>query len=337
LLLNVALHGMEEAAGVRRRTSGVNAGKAVPGSSVLVRYADDLVVMCASREQAETVKQRLASWLATRGLAFNEEKTQIVPLDEGFDFLGFNVRRHQEKLLIKPSKAALKRHRERLTAEMRSLRGANASAVIQRLNPIIRGWSAYYRTVVSSAAFAGLDKHVWTLTYKWARRNHPNKSRHWVVDRYFGTFNASRRDRWVFGDRESGLYLQKHAWTKIVRHQLVPGTASPDDPSLAAYWARRRQRSSPPWDGPSLDLLKVQGGRCPACGGYLLLADREPQSPAEWGRWLTVIRRAVRKQAITAERGPGKTDEVVVIRLLHARCRQRPVVVGNKLRASAVS
>ena len=117
---------------------------------MLVRYADDLVALCHSREQAEQVKARLAAWLAPRGLAFNEDKTRIVHLDEGVDFLGFNVRRYRGKLLIKPSKAAVKRIRERLTAEMRALRGPNAQTVLIRLNPIIRGWSAYYRTVVSS-------------------------------------------------------------------------------------------------------------------------------------------------------------------------------------------
>jgi len=88
LLLNVALHGMEGAAGARYRTSGVDAGKAVRGSPVVVRYADDLLALCVSREQAEQVKQRLAAWLAPRGLAFNEEKTRVVHLDQGCDFLG---------------------------------------------------------------------------------------------------------------------------------------------------------------------------------------------------------------------------------------------------------
>ena len=123
---------------------------------------------------------------------------------------------------------------------------------------------------MSSRVFTKLDKHVWTLTYKWAKHTHPNKSRHWVVNRYFGEFNRSRRDRWVLGDRDSGAYLQKHTWTKIVRHQMVPGTASPDDPTLAEYWARRRQRSTPPLDRVSLRLIKAQHGRCPACGGLLL-------------------------------------------------------------------
>jgi len=323
LLLSVALHGMEQAAGVRYHSSGSKAGTTMADSPVVVRYADDQVALCASREQAEQVKARLAEWLKPRGLAFNEDKTRIVHLDDGFDFLGFNVRRYQGKLLIKPSKAALRRHRERLAAEMKALRGANASAVIQRLNPIIRGWSTYYRGVVSSEAFSKLDTHVWKLTYKWARRSHPNKSKGWVVSRYFDAFNKSRRDRWVFGDRDSGAYLFRHAWTNIVRHELVKGAASPDDPALADYWARRRQRHPPPLDGVSLRLIKAQRGRCPVCGGLLLLADHEPQGLPEWEQWLMVIRKAVRKQAVNAERGPEMADDADKIRLIHAQCQPR--------------
>ena len=139
-LLNVALHGLEEAAGVRYRARGPRAGDTERGSPVAVRYADDMVVLCHSQQQAEQVKARLAEWLAPRGLAFNEDKTRIVHLSEGFDFLGFNVRRYpNRKLLIKPSQAAIRRVRERLASELRTLRGGNAMAVIARLNPIIRG------------------------------------------------------------------------------------------------------------------------------------------------------------------------------------------------------
>ncbi len=336
LLLNVALHGMEEAAGVLTRRSGSHAGETVKGSPVVVRYADDLVALCVSREQAEEVKSRLATWLAPRGLAFNEDKTHVVHLDEGFDFLGFNVGRYQDKLLIKPSKAALQRHRERLAAEMLALRGSNAEAVISRLNPIIRGWSAYYRTTVASQAFAKLDNYLWMLTYKWANHSHPNKPKRWVVARYFGPYNRSRSDRWVFGDRDSGAYLLRFSWTKIVRHQLVPGTASPDDPALADYWAKRRQRSTPPLDGVSLGLLKTQGGRCPLCSELLLLADREPQSPDEWEQWITVTRKAVRKTAIAIERRHGTSDEATALQLVHADCRRRSRTADvTKARGSA--
>jgi RNA-directed DNA polymerase len=155
---------MEKAAGVRYVKSGSRVGLAARSSPVVVRYADDLVAMCVSVEQAHEVKRRLSTWLAPRGLTFNEAKTRIVHLDEGFDFLGFNVRRYQRKLLIKPSKAAVRRLRERLAAEMKALRGANIAAVLTRLNPIVRGWSAYYRTVVSSKVFARLDNYMWALT-----------------------------------------------------------------------------------------------------------------------------------------------------------------------------
>src|SRR5260370_2170528 len=112
--MNVALHGMEEAAGVRYIRAGSNAGTARPGSPVLVRYADDLLALCHSREQAGQVKARLAAWLAPRGLAFNEDKTRIVHLDDGVDFLGFNVPRDRGNLLSTPSKAAVKPIPERL-------------------------------------------------------------------------------------------------------------------------------------------------------------------------------------------------------------------------------
>ena len=139
VIMNVALHGMEQAAGVRYWEGGATL-RAVPGTPVLVRYADDLAVLCATRAQAEQVKERLAGWLEPRGLAFNEAKTRIVHLSQGFDFLGFSIRRYPNgKLLTKPSKEAMRRIRERLSNEAIAMRGANADALIARLNPIITG------------------------------------------------------------------------------------------------------------------------------------------------------------------------------------------------------
>jgi RNA-directed DNA polymerase len=315
--MNVALHGLEGAAGVRYRQTGAHAGETEAGSPILIRYADDLVALCHSRDEAEQVKARLAAWLAPGGLVFNEDKTRIAHLDDGYDFLGFNVRRYSGTLLIKPSKAALQRIRDRLSAEVVDLRGSNAAAVIAKLNPIIRGWAAYYRGVVSSEAFASLDLHMWKLTYKWAKHTHPKKSKHWVASRYFGRFNRSRQDRWVFGDRESGAYLTKFAWIKIVRHQMVPGRASVDDPALSEYWAARRSKRKPPLSTTGLRLLHKQHGRCPLCGGLLLHADREPQSPSEWEQWLKVTRQAVHKNAITADPGRGTPDSAASFRLIH--------------------
>jgi len=323
LLLNVALHGLETAAGVRYWASGLTR----PGSPVAVRYADDLVVLCHSQEQALQVRMRLAEWLFPRGLVFNQDKTTVVHLTKGFDFLGFNVRRYRGKLLIKPSKAAIRRVRSRLAVEMRTLRGSNATAVLAAIVPIVRGWSAYYRGVVSKRVYASLDDYMWKLTYKWATYSHPNKPKFWVTKRYFGQFNPVRQDRWVFGDRDSGAYLPKFAWTKIVRHYMVPGTASPDDPDLAQYWADRRRRSKPPLDNATLRLLKAQGGRCPLCGDHLLLVDREPHSPHEWEQWLTGTRKAMARLNLVADGRPGVPAD---IRLVHTTCQRRTTGAGRQ-------
>jgi RNA-directed DNA polymerase len=315
VLLNVAPHGMEQAAGVRYDPNGW----ARADSPVLIRYADDLVALCHSRQQALEVKARLANWLAPRGLVFNEDKTRVVTLDEGFDFLGFNVRRYRGKPLIKPSKAAIRRVRERLRTELRSLRGTNAPTVIKRLNPIIRGWAAYYRTQVSSDVFSALDGYPWRLTYKWARFSHANKPKRWVVHRYFGQFNRNRHDRWVFGDRASGAYLHKFAWTGIVRHQIVKGAASADDPALADYWAWRRRKAPPPINNTSLRQLEAQDGRCPICGAPLLAVDDRPRTPHEWERWLATTPAT---STIVTVREHGTSDPAEP-RLIHAHCRTR--------------
>ena len=206
-----------------------------------------MVVLCHSQQQAGQVKARLAEWLAPRGLAFNEDKTRIVHLSEGFDFLGFNVRRYpNRKLLIKPSQAAIRRVRERLTSELRTLRGGNAMAVIARLNPIIRGWAAYYRGVVSSRLFSSLDHYLWHITYKWATWRHKNKPKRWIVGRYFGKFNKFRNDHWIFGDRDSGAYMVRFSWTAIERHVPVKGAASPDDPAPGQLLGRTAEEGETP-------------------------------------------------------------------------------------------
>jgi RNA-directed DNA polymerase len=319
LILNIVLHGMETAAGVRYFKRSRGGIETAPDAPVLIRYADDMLVFCHSREHAEQVKVQLTKWLRPRGLVFNQAKTQIVHVNQGCDFLGFSIRRYHGRLpLIKPSDDAVRRIRLRLRTEMRTLLGGNAAAVMRTLTPIIRGWAAYYRTQVSSEVFSALDDYMWKLLYKWAKRTHPNKSRRWRIDRYFGRFNSARNNRWVFGDKDTGAYLPKFAWTKIVRHVMVTGTASPDDPALARYWANRRGRQH---NGPLsvllLAKLKAQRGRCPLCGTMLLHADREPQSPREWEQWLRGTRTAISKLNIAT--GTSPDDQ----RLIHTACRNR--------------
>src|SRR5215470_15960625 len=325
VLMNVALHGLEEAAGVRYHTNPSQAGWTKANSPVMIKYADDFIVACHTQRQAEQVKAALAEWLAPRGLTLNEDKTSIVHASDGFDFLGFHIRRYRNgKLLIKPSTAAISRIRERLRRTFHEMRGASTAALIWKLNPIISGWAAYYRTVVSSEVFSALDDYVWKLAYKWAIRRHRNKPKRWVAARYFGRFHPHRADRWVFADRDSGHYLRKFSWTRITRHQIVTGAASPDDPALADYWTQRRRKHKPPLGEHAVWQLKRQHGRCPLCGDYLLHADHEPTCPQEWEQWFAATRKALRKQALrTNGNQRHSTPDTNQNRLIHTHCYRR--------------
>jgi len=149
----------------------------------------------------------------------------------------------------------------------------------------------------------------------------PDKSKRWVTAPYFGAFHPSRRDRWVFGDRDTGRYLVKFSWTKIVRHRLVQGRASPDDPALTGYWATRRRRRTPPLGSFMLRLLRAQHGRCLGCGTLLLHADHEPQTPTEWEQWLTTVGKAIRRTALALHDGSPPDDTARC--LMHAHCARR--------------
>lgn len=187
----------------------------------------------------------------------------------------------------------------------------------------MRGWAAYYRGVVSTETFQSLDHYVWTLTYKWALYRHNHRSRRRIIARYFGLFHPTRRDRWVFGDRDSGAYLTQFAWTKIVRHDLVKGRASPDDPTLSEYWTRRRRKTgddTPPIDRRRIRLLRQQDGRCTICQGLLLHADHSPRSPEEWEQWAAATRKAITMHAITVT---GSSTGEKEQRLVHEHCRRR--------------
>jgi RNA-directed DNA polymerase len=274
LLLNIALHGMEAALGVRRDRKG-----GISGERAVVRYADDFVVFCQSREDALRVKDvLLPPWLAERGLSLSEEKTRIVHLTEGFDFLGFTVRHHAKplttrtghKLLIRPSKKAVVKKREDLRREWLDLKGHSITAVLHRLNPIIRGWAHYHRVAVASETFRMLDSWMFRRTVRHVKHMHPRKSAAWIRRRYWGRLNPDKADDWVFGDKRSGRFLLKFRWFPIVRHTLVRGTASPDDASLRDYWWARRKVNVRHLTRSDVLLAESQDWRCPVCGMNLI-------------------------------------------------------------------
>lgn len=235
------------------------------------------VVLCRTREDAEATIGILRTWLATRGLTLSEEKTRIVHLTEGFDFLGFHLRRYPtsrrkrgEILLAKPSRESVQAFRTRLRAEWLSLHGQNVATVVKRLNPLMKGWGNYFRISSAGETFRDLDDWMFQREVRYAKRNHPKKGWTWQKRRYWGKLHPQRQDAWVFGDKESGGYLWKLRWMTFLRHTLVDGPASPDDPALTAYWearARSKLRFLPP---NRKKLAARQGGRCPVCGDHLM-------------------------------------------------------------------
>jgi RNA-directed DNA polymerase len=274
LLLNIALHGMEAALGVEHDSQGANRGK-----RAVVRYADDFVVFCESAEDARVVRDEiLPPWLAERGLSLPPEKTRIVHLTEGFDFLGFTIRRYASprtaksgfKLLIKPSKKAVLGKVKELRSAWLALRGHSVKAVLWKLNPIIRGRANYNRTVVASQTFKKLDHWMFRRAVRYAKHSHPNKSWRWLRKRYWGCWNEEREDRWVFGDKHTGKYLLKFSWLKIERHELVRGNASPDDPELRDYRWERQKVNAKHLSAGDIDMANDQGWVCRLCGMDLI-------------------------------------------------------------------
>jgi RNA-directed DNA polymerase len=272
VLLNVALHGMEAALGVKHDKRGQ-----LKGARAVVRYADDAVVFCESREDAEQARLTLAHWLKARGLTLSVEKTQIVHLREGFDFLGFHIRRYPApqtsragcRLRITPSKHAVQEIRKKLRVLWRQSLGSEVGAVLNVLNPHIRGWANYFRIVAASGTFRKLDTWMFQRALRYTKRTHPRKPWYWRKARYWGRLNRTRKDTWVFGDKRSGAYLLKFAWFRRRPHALVKGTASPDDPALRQYW-EHRERYKAQLLPPSLHkLAAVQQGRCLVCGASL--------------------------------------------------------------------
>jgi RNA-directed DNA polymerase len=271
LLANVALHGMEAALGVKRNAKG-----AIISSRAVVRYADDFAVFCESREEAEETTDLLNGWLAERGLALSPEKTRIVHVTEGFDFLGFTIRLRKRprtrtgyRLLVTPSKAAEQAIRNRLREEWSRLRSQRVAVVLARLNPLIRGWATYFRRSRSHPTFRRLDWWMHRRKRRWAERRHPRRSSGWRTRRYWGKLKPGSQDRWVFGDKQSGAYLLQFAWFTLVKHTLVRGTASPDDPQLRDYWAARRAAQAALLTPSRRKLAKDQGYVCPVCGDSL--------------------------------------------------------------------
>lgn len=285
LLANVALHGLEIAirAAFRRREPGHPSD----WRPLVVRYADDFVVMHEDMAVIGQVRHIANAWLADMGLELKPSKTRITHTlrahdgTVGFDFLGFQVRQfpvgktHSGKLgkrngepcllgfktIITPSKEALRRHLQSIGEIIKEHKMAPQGALIARLNPVIRGWCNYYSTACSKDAFARLDHLTYLKLRSWARFRHPHKPRRWIAKKYW----HPERGSWDFATKE-GVRLLRHDSTPIRRHVKVQEAKNPFDGDWV-YWAGRLGKH-PELAGRIARLLHLQQGKCARCGLY---------------------------------------------------------------------
>jgi RNA-directed DNA polymerase len=305
LVLNVALHGMEQALGTSYTPKGV-----LRGTYALVRYADDRAVFSPTQEAAVEAQHLLSAWLGTRGWRLSDEKTHLRHLREGFNVLGCTIRhdptpqssRRGDKLLIKPSQASIQQMKWKLKGLWRTHVGSPTVALINAMNPVIRGWSHYFRTGVSKEVFTELDRFMYERAQRDMKRRHPRTSGWWRTQKSWGQ-TVGRPDRWVFQDKQRHGTLRKCAWTKIIRHRLVPTTYAPDDPTLQDYWVQRRSRARTT-AGRAGQLAQRQQGLCPV--GHQALENDEDLH----------VHHVVPKQH-------GGTDDLANLRLVHHNCHRQ--------------
>ncbi len=257
-LANMALDGLEKE--LKERLPSKNNGKIN-----LIRFADDIIVTGNSKEiLEEEVKPVLENFLSKRGLKLSQSKTRITCIDEGFDFLGENIRKYKEKLLIKPSKENFKAISRKIREVISSNKAIKQSWLIRLINPLIRGWCNYHSGIVAKIAYGKLDTIVWKKLWQWCCRRHPKKSKRWIKAKYFKQVGDRN---WVF-KAKTGETLYKAADTRIIRHTKIRGEYNPFDPKWEVYLEGRFQKSMIKHLKNRKRLLKVwriQKGRCPHC------------------------------------------------------------------------
>ena len=234
-LANMALDGLEKAIlRVARKGELIH----------FVRYADDWVVTSSSKEVLEVkILPLVVEFLKERGLELSHEKTKITHIDEGFNFLGHNIRKYGGKLLIKPGKKGIKTFLSNIREVIRCKRTVKAEDLIRILNPKIQGWVNHYRHAVSKRVFSYIERSIFKSLWGWAKRRHPNKSLFWIKKKYF--IRLGQRD-WNFFSRQTGkskeqeiLVLRNASDTHIRRHVKIKADATPYDAVYKDYFLNR--------------------------------------------------------------------------------------------------
>jgi len=245
-IANMVLDGLEKVINIH---AGHRNGRN-PHKVNFIRYADDFVVTCDNGEYLERVIKPLVNgFLSKRGLELSHQKTKITHIQQGFDFLGFNIRKYKTKCLTKPKKESVKAILASISECLANHKSVTQEQLIRMITPKITGWANFYRHSAAKRTFALLDHKVFRLLWKWAKRRHPNKGSRWVKAKYFKT-KGNRH--WVFAatdDKGKTFELPLFDAVKIQRHIKIRSNSNPYDREWESYFKERMERRSATFKG----------------------------------------------------------------------------------------
>ena len=292
----------------------------------LVRYADDFLITGISKELLrDQVQPLVAHFLKERGLELSHEKTQITHVEQGFDFLGQNVRRYRNgKVLTKPSARNVQTFLTKIRETIKNSGSQTAGEMIRRLNQQIKGWTMYHRYAASKRTFSDVDDQIFQMVWRWCRRRHPHKNQKWIKTKYF--WREGHR-HWVFtgllrDQKGQGwpIQLMTAASVKIIRYVKIRSAVNPYDPEWELYlearwcWQLAQTRTG----RSRIEFLwKVQEGRCVVCGQPLQIATEDCH----------IHHRIWRSE--------GGSDTADNLELLHANCHRQIHVHEQRTKAAA--
>lgn len=275
-LMNMTLDGLERLLQERLPTRQKVNGRTHFNKLNFVRYADDFIITGESPEfLRDKVLPVVKEFLTERGLQLSEEKTVITHIEDGFDFLGKNIRKYNGKLLIKPSKTSVKSFLEKVRSIIKGNKSIKQETLIRKLNPVIRGWVNNQRYVVSSKVFSRVDYEIYKCLWQWAKRRHKKKSHKWIAQKYWHHIGSRQ---WTFSvpyesqsTEGEPLYckLEYATDTKIIRFKKIVAEANPFDEYWTDYFEEREGEkllNSTKGREKLLTIWRRQHRRCPVCG-----------------------------------------------------------------------
>ena len=278
-LMNMTLDGLERLLQERLPTRQKVNGRTHFNKLNFVRYADDIIITGESPKfLRDKVLPIVKEFLTERGLQLSEEKTVITHIEDGFDFLGKNIRKYNGKLLIKPSKTSVKSFLEKVRSIIKGNKSTKQETLIRKLNPVIRGWVNNQRYVVSSKVFSRVDYEIYKCLWQWAKRRHKKKSHKWIAQKYWHhigsrqwTFSVPYENQSTEGEP---LYckLEYATDTKIIRFKKIVAEANPFDECWTDYFEEREGEkllNSTKGREKLLTIWRRQHRRCPVCGDLI--------------------------------------------------------------------